>query len=60
LAYLGFSAAAAIAADQALLGGWRVGEVAVCSEENAEDLDQLSLQPGLGLVRSTIDVHAAQ
>jgi cyanophycinase len=58
--YLGFSAGAAIAADHALLGGWRVGEVAVCSEDNAEDLDQLSLQPGLGLVRSTVDVHAAQ
>jgi cyanophycinase len=60
LPYLGFSAGAAIAADTAIIGGWRVGGVAVCPEEAAEDLDEITIVEGLGLVDVAIDVHAAQ
>ena len=33
LPYLGFSAGAMIAADSAVIGGWRIGEIPVCSED---------------------------
>ena len=58
--YLGFSAGAQIAATKAVIGGWRWGEVAIGSEDCAEDLDQLTTAPGLGLVDFAVDVHAAQ
>jgi cyanophycinase len=58
--YAGFSAGAAIAAECALVGGWRIGGVAVAPEEAAEDLDELTVAPGVGLVDVAIDVHAAQ
>ena len=60
LPYLGFSAGAMIAADAALIGGWRIGEIAVCVEDAGEDLDQVTIVEGLGLVDLAIDVHAAQ
>lgn len=64
LVYAGFSAGAAIAAEQALMGGWRVTYrgrmIDVCHEEGAEGLDPLTVLPGLGLVPFTVDVHAAQ
>ena len=58
--YLGFSAGSAIAAERALVGGWRIGGVAVAPEDAAEDLDELTVAPGIGLVDVAIDVHAAQ
>ena len=60
LPYLGFSAGAAIAADRAIVGGWLVGGVPVCPEDAAEDLDEVTIAQGLGLVDLAIDVHAAQ
>ncbi|MCJ0700529.1 Type 1 glutamine amidotransferase-like domain-containing protein [Frigoribacterium faeni] len=60
LPYLGFSAGAMIAADRALLGGWLIGDVPVCPEDAAEDLDEVTLSGGLGLVDIAVDVHAAQ
>lgn len=60
LPYLGFSAGAAIAADTALLGGWRIGGVPVAPEEASEDLDEVTAEAGIGLVDLTIDCHAAQ
>jgi cyanophycinase len=60
LPYAGFSAGAMIASQRALLGGWRLGSVAVTHEDNAEDLDQLSVADGLGLVPATVEVHTAQ
>jgi len=60
LPYLGFSAGAMIAADAAVIGGWRIGDVAVCAEEAGEDLDQVTVAEGLGLVDLAIDVHAVQ
>jgi len=58
--YLGFSAGAAIASDTALLGGWRIGGVPVAPEEAGEDLDEVTVEAGIGLVDLTIDCHAAQ
>ncbi|MFB7843402.1 Type 1 glutamine amidotransferase-like domain-containing protein [Microbacterium sp. NPDC056052] len=58
--YLGFSAGAMIAAERAILGGWRIGEVAIAPEETAEDLDEITVVSGIGLVDVAIDVHVAQ
>ncbi|RFA20368.1 Type 1 glutamine amidotransferase-like domain-containing protein [Subtercola boreus] len=58
--YLGFSAGAAIAADRALLGGWKIGDVPVCPEDASEELEEVSLGEGLGLIDLVVDVHAAQ
>jgi cyanophycinase len=64
LVYAGFSAGAAIAPERALVGGWlaTVGgrEIEVCNEECAEDLDPVTVLPGLGLVPFLVEVHAAQ
>lgn len=60
LPYLGYSAGAMIAADRALVGGWRIGGVEICPEEAADGLDEVELREGLGLVDLTIDVHAVQ
>jgi cyanophycinase len=58
--YLGFSAGAAIAAERALVGGWKIGDVEVCSEEAGEELEEVTVEEGIGLLDVTIDVHAAQ
>lgn len=58
--YAGFSAGAMIAPRRALLGGWQVGPTAVTHEDNAEDLDQVTVVDGLGLLDATVEVHAAQ
>ncbi len=60
LPYLGFSAGAMIAADRAIVGGWRINGIAVCPEETSEDLDEVTVVEGLGLVDLAVDVHAAQ
>ena len=60
LPYLGFSAGAMIAADRAIVGGWRINGIAVCPKETAEDLDEVTVVEGLGLVDLAVDVHAAQ
>jgi cyanophycinase len=58
--YLGFSAGAAVAARQAIIGGWKRGDLVMCPEENGEELDELTVADGLGLVDFAVDVHAAQ
>lgn len=60
LPYLGFSAGAAVAARRALVGGYRQGGAVVCPPENGEDLDEVAVVDGLGLLDLTVDVHAAQ
>jgi cyanophycinase len=60
LPYAGFSAGAMIAADRAIIGGWQIGDVEVCPEETGEDLDEVTIAEGIGLVDLAIDVHAAQ
>lgn len=58
--YAGFSAGAAVAAQRALVGGYRLDGVEVASEDASEELDELEVQDGLGLVPFAVDVHAAQ
>lgn len=58
--YLGLSAGAAVAAERALVGGWRIGGVAVGDEGASEDLDEVTVTQGIGLLDVTVDVHAAQ
>jgi cyanophycinase len=60
LPFAGFSAGAAVAATRAIVGGWRLGARAVCAEEAGEDLHQLTVRDGLGLVPFAVDVHATQ
>jgi cyanophycinase len=60
LPYLGFSAGAAIAADTSIIGGWKIGDIPVCAESASEDLEDVTVAQGLGLVDLAIDVHAAQ
>ncbi|GGM00911.1 hypothetical protein [Nakamurella endophytica] len=59
-AYAGFSAGAAVAADRAVVGGWRADGRPVCPEEAGEDLDEVTVVDGLGLVGFAVEVHAAQ
>jgi cyanophycinase len=42
------------------VGGWRHDGVPVCDPDTAEDLDELTVRPGLGLIATTVEVHAAQ
>jgi cyanophycinase len=58
--YAGFSAGSATAAASALVGGWLSGGVPVCPDDAAEDLVEITVQPGLGLVPFLVDVHCAQ
>jgi cyanophycinase len=58
--YAGFSAGASIAAAQALVGGWQDGGVQICPDDAGEDLDEVTVVPGLGLVPWAVDVHCAQ
>jgi len=58
--YLGFSAGAAIAATHAIVGGWRLGGVEVAPEDVGEDLDEVAIRDGIGLVDVSVDVHLAQ
>lgn len=60
LPYAGFSAGSAIAARTAIIGGWLLDGVPVCPEDSSEDLEELTVVEGIGLVDGAIDVHAAQ
>jgi cyanophycinase len=60
LPFAGFSAGAAVAATRAIVGGWRLAGRDVCAEEAGEDLDELTVRDGLGLVPFAVDVHATQ
>ncbi|MFE3166890.1 hypothetical protein [Streptomyces sp. NPDC059224] len=60
LPYAGFSAGAVLAARRAVVGGWLVDGVPVCPPDTAEDLDEVEIRPGFGLVPFAVEVHAAQ
>jgi cyanophycinase len=60
IVFAGFSAGAAIAGRWAIVGGWRLGDLQVCAEEAGEDLEELTVHPGLGLVPFAVEVHATQ
>ena len=54
--YAGFSAGAAIAAADAVVGGWRHHGRPICPEDAGEDLEEVAVVAGLGLVPFTVDV----
>ena len=56
--YAGFSAGAAIAAAHAVVGGWRHHGRPICPEHAGEDLEEVAVVAGLGLVPFTVEVHA--
>ncbi|RLP73801.1 peptidase S51 [Mycetocola manganoxydans] len=58
--YLGFSAGASIASEHALVGGWRIGGVEVSPEAGSEDIDEVTVENGIGLLDISVDVHAVQ
>jgi cyanophycinase len=62
--YAGFSAGAVVAAEQALVGGWRTThdemDVEVCAERRNEGLRDVTVAPGVGLVPFAVDVHGTQ
>ena len=58
--YAGFSAGAAVAAEFALVGGWLSKGTPVCPGDAAEDLEEVEVRDGLGLVPAAVDVHATQ
>ena len=58
--YAGFSAGAAIAGTTAIVGGWRIDGEPVCPEDSNEELDAVTVVPGIGLVDGAVDVHASQ
>lgn len=58
--YLGFSAGSMIAAEHAVVGGWRIGGVEVSPEGGSEDLDEVTIENGIGLIDISVDVHAVQ
>jgi cyanophycinase len=60
LPYLGFSAGAAIAADTAIIGGWKIEGIPIGTEETGEDLEEVTVAEGLGLIELAVEVHAAQ
>jgi cyanophycinase len=58
--YAGFSAGAAIAPSEAVVGGWLLAGRPVCPPDAAEDLVEVTVTDGLGLLDLAVDVHAAQ
>ncbi|SEC03404.1 cyanophycinase [Paramicrobacterium humi] len=58
--YFGVSAGALLAAEKALIGGYRIGDVPVAPEMIGEGIDELEVASGIGLVDITVEVHAAQ
>ncbi|WP_350349230.1 Type 1 glutamine amidotransferase-like domain-containing protein [Agromyces sp. G08B096] len=58
--YLGVSAGAMVAAEGALGGGTRIDGVVVCPEDPDEPGPELEVEPGIGLVDVSVDVHVAQ
>lgn len=64
LPYGGFSAGSAIAARRALVGGWKLpqtsGGLPVVDQEVSENIDDITVRPGLGLVPVSVDVHCGQ
>jgi cyanophycinase len=58
--YLGFSAGAMIAPERAIIGGWRIGGIAVSPEEASEELEEITIVNGIGLLDVSVEVHTAQ
>ena len=58
--YLGLGAGAVLAGDTAIVGGWKIGSVPVSPYEAAQEIEQVTIAEGLGLVDLGIDIQAAQ
>lgn len=58
--YAGFSAGAQITGSTAVVGGWRLDGVPVCPEDSSEDLEELTVVAGVGLLAGAVEVHTAQ
>lgn len=58
--YCGFSAGASIASASAVVGGWMVDGRPLIGDDAGEDLDEVTVVEGLGLVPFLVDVHAGQ
>ncbi len=62
--YAGFSAGAAIAVEQAIVGGWKVQRaeqaIGILDADFGEGIEYLEVRPGLGLLPFAVDVHASQ
>jgi cyanophycinase len=59
LPYAGSSAGAAVAARHAVVGGYLDGGRVVCPGDAGEDLEDVTVVDGLGLVDVMVDVHAS-
>ena len=59
LPYAGSSAGAAVASRHAVVGGYLAGDRVVCPSDAAEDLDEVTVVSGLGLLDEMVDVHAS-
>lgn len=57
--YAGSSAGAAVAATVAVVGGYLDDGRIVCPPDSAEDLEEVTVVDGLGLVEQVVDVHAS-
>jgi cyanophycinase len=60
LHYCGFSAGSAVAARRAIVGGWLHDGRPILDADFGEELGELEVRDGLGLVGFAVDVHAAQ
>ena len=60
LHYCGFSAGSAVAARRAIVGGWLRDGRPILDADFGEELGELEVRDGLGLVDFAVDVHAAQ
>ena len=64
LPYGGFSAGSAIAANRAIVGGWRARhrgkDTPILDPDFSEDLDFIEVRRGLGFLDYPIDVHGSQ
>jgi len=59
LPYAGSSAGAAVASTVAVVGGYLDEGRVVCPPDAAEDLDEVTVVDGLGLIEEIADVHAS-
>ena len=62
--YGGTSAGAAIAAERAIVGGWRRDrggvDAAIIYQGASEGLDPVTVRAGLGLIAGSVEIHASQ
>jgi len=64
LPYGGFSAGSAIAAQQSIVGGWKITasghDIPILDADFSEGLDNIEIREGLGFLPYPLDVHGSQ